>query len=190
MSEKDIFADVLRNILEGLMFHNQMIMYFDYMGLTGLADLQRCRFRDENKEMMHLQRYFVECYGTVPNEANVEARNYIPMEWQSDDRALLRAEQKRDFVKFGIETWKDWEDKSKARYSKAYFDLSDVQDAGGTERLGLLVQSVEQELRYVSGLMDRLRGCDYDMIAVVELDRCAVKEYKKFMKGVMKEYEY
>lgn len=184
MNEKDIFADVLRNVLEGLMFHNQMIMYFDYLGLTGFADLQRQRFKDENQEMVSLQRYYVECYGLIPNEANVEARNYIPPEWWEDDRTLITAERKREFVKFGIETWRDWEVKSKARYSKAYFDLDGVRDAGATERLGILVQHVERELRYVSGLMTKLRGCDYDMIAMVEMDRCVMKDYKRFMKGV------
>jgi hypothetical protein len=56
MREIDVFKDVIRNMVEGTMFHNQMIQYFEYLGLSGFAELQKIRFEDENNEMVKLQQ--------------------------------------------------------------------------------------------------------------------------------------
>lgn len=182
MREIDVFKDVIRNMVEGTMFHNQMIQYFEYLGLSGFAELQKIRFEDENNEMVKLQRYIVEVYGLVVGDINPDSRNYIPQEWSENLRENLENGQIWEYVKFGVETWKDWESNSRGLYGRAYFDLSDLRDAGGSERIMEVVRETEKEMRFAYELMCLLRGAYYNSGCVSLLDGEIVKMYKRFYK--------
>ena len=182
MREIDVFKDVIRNMVEGTMFHNQTIQYFEYLGLNGFAELQKIRFEDENNEMVKLQRYIVEVYGVVVGDINPDSRNYIPQEWSENLRENLENGQVWEYVKFGIETWKDWESKSRDLYGKKYFELSDLRDAGGSERIMKVVNETEMEMRFAYELMCLLRGTYYNSSCVSLLDDKIVKMYKRFYK--------
>ena len=182
MREIDVFKDVIRNMVEGTMFHNQMIQYFEYLGLSGFAELQKIRFEDENDEMVKLQRYIVEVYGVVVGDINPDSRSYIPQEWSENLRESLENSQVWEYVKFGIETWKDWESKSRDLYGKRYFELSDLRDAGGSERIMEVVKETEREMRFAYELMCLLRGAYYNSGCVSLLDGKIVKMYKRFYK--------
>lgn len=182
MREIDVFKDVIRNMVEGTMFHNQMIQYFEYLGLSGFAELQKIRFEDENNEMVKLQRYIVEVYGVVVGDINPDSRNYIPQEWSENLRESLENGQVWEYVKFGVETWKDWESKSRDLYGKRYFELSDLRDAGGSEQIMEVVKETEREMRFAYELMCLLRGAYYNSGCVSLLDGKIVKMYKRFYK--------
>lgn len=181
MREIDVFKDIIRNMVEGTMFHNQMIQYFEYLGLSGFADLQKIRFEDENDELVKLQRYVVEVYGIVVGDVKPDSRNYIPQEWFESLRENLENSQIWEYVKFGIETWKDWESKSRNLYGKLYYDLSDLRDAGGSERIMKVVVETENEMRFAYELMCLLRGTYYNGCMSL-LDGKVVKMYKEFNK--------
>lgn len=182
MREVDEIRVVVNNMIEGTMFHNQMIQYFEYLGLRGFSDLQKIRFRDENYELVRLQRYVIDTYGVVVGESNPDRRSYIPTEWGDEVRERIDSRSRKDYVRFGVETWKDWEDKSKSVYGNAYFNLNDLRDAGGSERILKVVEDTEKELHFVYGLMDLLIYSDYDANVISLLDKDVVKMYEKFCK--------
>lgn len=182
MREIDVFKDVIRNMVEGTMFHNQMIQYFEYLGLTGFAELQKIRFFDENDELVKLQKYVVDVYGVVINDVNPDSRTYISQEWCENKRENISASESENYVRFGIETWKDWENKSKDFYGKCYFELNDLRDASGSERIMLLIKETEMEMKFAYNLMVKLQNSNYNAVTTTMVDKCIVHEYKKFYK--------
>ena len=182
MREIDVIRVVVNNMIEGIMFHNQMIQYFEYLGLKGFSDLQKIRFEGENKDLVELQRYVIDTYGVVVGETNPDSRSYIPAEWGEELRERIDVDNRKDYVRFGIETWKYWEDKSKKVYGNAYFNLNDLRDAGGSERILKVVEGTEKELHFVYDLMCKLKGSEYDSVVVSLMDKDVVKMYEKFWK--------
>lgn len=180
MREVDCFRVAVNNMIEGTMFHNQMIQYFEYLGLSGFSKLQCIRFRDENSEMVCLQRYVIRTYGVVVGESNPDSRSYIPQEWGEKLRETIV--DGSEYVKFGVETWKDWEERSKKKYNSVYFDLCDLRDAGGSERILKVVKETEKELHFVYDIMCKLRNCNYDSVSVNIMNDNIVDMYKMFNK--------
>ena len=182
MREIDVFKDVNRNIVEGTMFHNQMVQYFEYLGLSGFANLQKIRFEDENDELVKLQRYVVEVYGVVVGDVKPDSRTYIPQEWSKNKRENIENSEIENYVRFGIETWKDWESNTKDFYDRCYFELNDLRDASGSERIMDIIRETEKEMRFAYELMCLMRGMFYNSVGVSLLDNKIVKMYKKFYK--------
>ena len=188
MREMDVFGDILRHMVEGTMFHLQMAQLFCYLGLSGFSTLQERRFLDENRTMMDLERFVIETLGTIPDTGAVEARNYLPAEWHDDPREILQPDQIGEYVKFGVETWKDWEEKTKTLYNRCYYSLDDLRSAYASDEVMKILRGTGDELRYVYALSSKLRGCQYDMPTIALMDGGIVKEYERFMKEVKNRY--
>lgn len=172
------------------MFHLQMAQMFYYLGLTGFGKLQERRFLDENQTMMALERFVVETVGIIPDTGAVEARNYLPAEWHDEPREMLQAEQFGEYVKFGVETWKDWEEKTKTLYDRCYHSLEDLRSGYAADEAMDILRGTGDELRYVYNLSSKLRECQYDMATVVLMDRDVIKDYGKFKKEVRNKHGY
>lgn len=182
MREVDVFKDVIRNVIEGTMFHSQMIQYFDYLGLDGFAKLHKIRFERENAELVELFKYVVEVYGVAIGDVKPDSRNFIPEEWYEGLRESVRDEDRVNYIRFGVESWKDWESKSKSLYGQRYFELNDLRDAGGSEKIMDIVRGTEMELRFAYNLMCKLRNSGYDVGTITLLDNEVLGMYKKFYK--------
>lgn len=181
MNVMDIISAAVRHMVEGLMFHDQMMQFFLYLGMPGLARLQEKRYLDESRAMADLQKYAIRAYGMIASDSGTSARDYIPSTWRDSPRNLVDLRGTED-ARVALETWEGWEADTKKLYSQLYFQAGEVRDAGASEKMAELVRGVDKEHRFVSELVARARAVDHDPGAMALIDASVCEDYKKFMK--------
>lgn len=181
MNVMDIISTAVRHMVEGLMFHDQMMQFFLYMGLPGLARLQEKRYLSESKAMARLQRYAVQAYGTIPSDSGTNARDYIPSTWRDSPRNLVDLRGMEN-ARVALETWEGWEADTCKLYGQLYFQAGEIRDAAASETLAELVRDADKEHRFACELSDKVKALEADPGALALIDACVCKDYEKFVK--------
>lgn len=189
MEINEILRSVVENQVNGLMFHSQMMAYFDFLGLNGFADVQRCRYESEGKEMLQFRRFYVQMFDAVSDTGDVNTNNdVVPAQWKElGYRRRFDISGLASGVKFAFERWVDWEEHSLNVYGKARYYCDEIRCAEASLKVDELVKDTERELRYVKDLAFKLRNVDWDSYTVLLMQKDSVKEYKKWMKLDRKE---
>lgn len=181
MNVMDIISAAVTHMVEGLMFHDQMMQYFLYLGLPGLASLQEKRYLAESKAMARLQGYSIQAYGMIASDSATDARDYIPSAWKDSPRNLVDLRGMEN-ARIALETWEGWEADTRKLYGQLYFQAGEIRDAGASERLAELVRDADKEHRFVNELLDRVMATESDPGAMALIDANVCSDYKNFMK--------
>ena len=59
MTCEEIFSKLDARRIKGMMFHQQMADYFDFLNLKGYSCLHRHRFMEETKSLAKLHNYYI-----------------------------------------------------------------------------------------------------------------------------------
>lgn len=186
MRALDVVAEMLGRMVEGTMFHLQMVQYFSYLGLRGFAELHRKRFLEENTCMVDLQRFAVETTGMIPGNGQVEARSYLPNEWMDKMRETESERTLDEYVRYAMEAWKEWEEQTRNLYSRCYYALDDMREGYLADEAMRHVRETGDEMLFAYNLICWMREVDYDRLAIVQMDKDVVRKYGKYMKVVRK----
>lgn len=181
MNVMDIISAAVRHMVEGLMFHDQMMQFFLYLGMPGLARLQEKRYLDESRAMAELQQYAIRAYGMIASDSGTSARDYIPSTWRDSPRNLVDLRGTED-ARVALETWEGWEADTRKLYGQLYFQAGEIRDAAASERLAELVRDADKEHRFVAELLARAMAVETDQGAMALIDASVCEDYKKFMK--------
>nr|DAP21441.1 MAG TPA: hypothetical protein [Caudoviricetes sp.] len=166
MDVAEIFAALDAHIVKGLMMHAQMADYYDFLNLHGYKRLHEYRFFCESAEMRGLHRYYVNHYGKLIPESDVENPHVIPSGWYAYRRSDVSPEEKKRFIRDAFAKWESWEAETKALYQKSYSELCDIGEIAAACKVREMVSDVDQELKCVSRMRLNLAMIDYDLPTV------------------------
>ena len=140
-----------------------------YLGFEGFAKIHHYQFYDETHEMKMVNEYAVEHLNCLIYNEQVDAKKYIPSEFRNVKRNDVNRLDKRDVIRYIMETWIAWETATKELYSNFEVHLSENHDIASTLFVDKLIHGVDYELRRATDLLTLLQSCDYDLDTMVVL---------------------
>ena len=178
MRVNDVFSRIHDRQIEGTMMHHALDMYFEFVGLSGFADMQGMRYISEHEAMVRLEKYFIRHYNMLLNANELNIREYAPESWYEHTRYDFNKEDKEVAVKNFLEMWVQWEKDSKKVYEVAYGDLCDLREFAGAMFVKKLVCEVDYELAFAEQMYLELIGSDFDIVRIQEINSEICKKYK------------
>lgn len=184
-SVNDIFSKICERQIGGIMLHEQLADYFDFLGHSGFMQEQEYRYLVESLKLRDTRRYFIKHYNLLTNKLNVGAKGYIPSAWYGFDRREVIASAKKNAVKYCFNTWYDWELESKKIYETCYYELNELRDLSSALFVKGLVNGVNSELEEIDSVRLKLGDIEYNL-SDVNMTQCGNehKKYKKFVERV------
>ena len=85
----DAFAKVSDHMIEGMMMHEQMADYYNFLGLEGFKRLHEYHFLCETISMRRIHRYFIDHCNQLLPVANTKHIDVIPVEWSNFTRQAV-----------------------------------------------------------------------------------------------------
>lgn len=78
MTIEDIFAELAAHMIKGLMVHDQMRDYYDFLNLKGYAKCHEYHYWEESKNYLCLKHYYFKHHNRLIKEMPIENPKIIP----------------------------------------------------------------------------------------------------------------
>lgn len=163
MTVEEIFRTISSHMIKGVMIHEQLADYYDFLNLHGYKRCHEYHSKCEMKGMRKLHRYFINHYNRLIEEEVIENPDVIPASWYRYTRQEVDANTKRSAVKSGIERWVSWEEETKTLYEKMYKELMEIGEVAAAKRLCRNIHDVDKELKWAQRKHINLVTSDYDI---------------------------
>lgn len=180
MTVAEVFQRIKAHQIEGIMFHDQMRQYFDFLNLHGFKRMHEWNYKEESNALVKVDSFYMNHENTFIPETSVNTASQIPANWRSYHRQDVDATTKRRAVKDAMSKWVEWERQTKVLYSRMYTELLNVGAIDSADFIGKnLVLDVSDELKFAERLYMELENCDYDMVYLAEIQPEYHKRFKK-----------
>lgn len=181
---EETFSNISGHMVKGLMIHDQMSNYFNFLGLPGFQREQEYHFYEEVVAYRKLIRYYLDHYNKLPVEPQFDNPAVIPSNWYKYARQDVDTSTKRNSIRDGFTKWIDWEKETKSLYEKAASDLYMDGSVAGSIVVEKLVQDVDQELARAEEEMLLLESMGYDLVQLSDMQDRIEKKYEKKLKEI------
>lgn len=183
MTVEEIFTKINNCMLEGVMLHDQLASYYDFLSLAGYKRCHKCHTEEEMRERRKLLEYYTCHYGRAAPEVQAADPHVIPANWNGHVRSDVDANTKRRAVKDGFTRWNEWEKSAKKLYEKAFKELFELGEIAAAMRVGELIKDVDCELKGIEKETLKLASVDYDINFIYESQPEIHEKYKHKMNG-------
>lgn len=175
MVVEDVFERLKKHMLEGMVFHDQMSRYYDFLSLKGYKRCHEYHYFGEILGYRKLCRYFMNHYHTFIPYTDMDDPKVIPENWYRYSRQEVDSSTKKAAVKSGIEKWVKWEKDTKKLYQAMYKELMALDEVAAAQLIGCYVEDVSCELKYAERKHLDLEAIDYDLPTIV-FEQCELHE--------------
>ena len=182
MTVDEIFSELSAHMVKGLMIHDQMADYYDFLSLRGYKKAHEYHYKREMCYYRKLHRYYINHFGKLIAEKQIENPESIPSSWYRYSRGEVDANTKRTAVKNGIERWVAWEKETKSLYQMAYRELMAAKEEAAALFLQECVQAVDCELKWAERKEIELSSVDYSLAFIIGEQKHIHDKYKGKMK--------
>lgn len=177
MTVEEIFSKLSAHMIEGMMFHEQMANYYDFLNLKGYKRCHEYHYFCETICHRKLQRYFINHYNKLIPDIPLNTSSAIPSSWYKYTRQDVDTATKRKETGNGVTKWITWEKETKALYTEMYQALEEIQECSAAEMVLKLIEDVDREIKYAERKQLDLKAIDYDMSVIIP---CQKKIHNKF----------
>lgn len=146
MTVEEIFSKLDNHIIKGLMIHEQMMNYYNFLGLYGYKKCHEYHYMCETMTHNKLNNYYITHYDKLIDESAIEIPEIIPSSWYKYTRQDVDASTKKNAVKMGLEKWVDWERETKNLYEEMFSELMQIGEVSGAMFVRCLIKDVDHEL--------------------------------------------
>jgi hypothetical protein len=182
MTVEEIFATIGAHMIGGMMTHEALANYYDFLGLKGYKRCQEYHYLDETISYRSVCRYFINHHGKLILDSKVDDIEIIPTSWYAHERMDVDTATKRQAVKDGYLKWRKWELETLELYKKLHKELLELNEIADASKVECLICDVSQELKWIDRDILDLEAVDYDIVYIVECQKCLHEKYKKKMK--------
>lgn len=167
MAAGDIFAKLSQHMVQGIMFHEGMVDYYNFMNLPGYAACHCWHAKCEAKSRRALREWYIRhCGRLVPHHAN-SAQDVIPANWYNYTQMEVSPSDIQKAVRDGLEKWVEWETQTKAMYENAYSALMQEGHIAAACFVRDLVLDVSEELATAQRYLLNKKAGGYDIGAIL-----------------------
>lgn len=182
MTIDEIFSELSGHLIKGLMLHDQMSDYYDFLSLRGYKRCHEYHYKKEMCSYRRLHRYFINHYGKLIEEKRIDDPEAIPSSWYRYKRNEVDASTKRSAVRAGVEKWVAWEKDTKELMQRAYRELMQANEEAAAIFLQDFIADVDCELKYAERKAIDLDAVDYNLAYIIGEQTRLHDKYKGKMK--------
>ena len=86
---EEIFHELANHMMKGILLHQELIHYYDFLHLCGYKKCHEYHYLEENQGYRKLYHYYVKHYNKLIELENVERPNIIPDSWYKHKKKML-----------------------------------------------------------------------------------------------------
>jgi len=146
MTVSEIFSRLKTHILEGMVFHDEMVRYYSFLGLHDHAEKHMERYEDETKGYRKLCGYYLSRYNELIPERPMERPEVIPESWYRYEMRDVDPNTRENAMRTGHEKWVRWEQATKSLYEEMCRELFNQGEVAASMFLSCYVKDVDEEL--------------------------------------------
>lgn len=167
MTVEEIYSKLAQHMTEGIMIHEQLANYYDFLGLHGFKRCHEYHFLKEICEYRSLCRYYINHRNALIPYLPVQDPKIIPDNWQKFTRQAVDTATKKNAVKNGFTLWESWERETKKLYEQMYKELLELGEVACAEEVLQFVHGADKELKKAERETLKLKTSDFDMPTIV-----------------------
>ena len=183
MTVEEIYSKIANHMIKGMMTHEQLANYYDFLGLEGYKRCHEYHYIKETCEYRSLCRYFINHHNKLIPYSDVENPNIIPSAWYSHIRDDVDTTTKRNAVKSGLTVWVNWEKETKKLYEDMYNELIKIGEVASAFKVKELICNVDCELKKAERYHLNKKATDYDILLIIEEQHKKHEKYRKKMEN-------
>ena len=186
MTVDEIFKKLVSHMKKGIMIHQDLEKYYDFLNLCGYKKCHQYHYLDENYNYKKLYHYYVSHFNKLIEE-DVKKQNVIPTSWYQYLKSNVDIQTKRQAVELGMKIWIDWEKETKKFYQNMYAELVAQGEIAAAMFLQSYICNVSDQLKCAEKKMLDIKATNYDICFIVESQKQLHKKYKKKIKSFFNE---
>lgn len=186
MTVDEIYAELSAHMIKGIMIHEQMANYYDYLGLKGYKRCHEYHYIAETCAHRGLNRYFINHHNKLIPHRDVDNPNLIPNVWYSHPRQDVDGNTKKSAVRTGLTTWVNWERETKKLYEQMYKELIDIGEVASALKIEELICDVDCELKKAERYLLDKEAIGYDIKEIIGEQKSKHHKYDKKMRKEFK----
>ena len=184
MTCEEIFSELAAHMIKGMMIHEQLANYYDFLGLKGYKRCHEYHFLHESCMFRKLNRYYINHYNKLIPEKKVDDPQVIPNTWYRYTRQEVDSGTKKNAVKTGLERWVAWERETKELYQSMYQEVVNNGSIAAALFIECLIKDVDCELKKAERYHLNKLATNYDMIDIIEEQKHKHAKYKEMTEKV------
>ena len=182
MTVDEIFGKLSVHGVEGMMIHDQLAKYYDFLNLHGFKRVHEYHFLCETIAHRKLHRYFTNRYNRLVTDSPVDSSSVIPESWYRYKRQEVDKATKRSAIEKGFAEWVKWETETRELYNEMYHELEELGEYSAAEYVCNMIRDVDKELKCAERKQIELEAVDYDMVFISQKQCKLHDKYKKKVK--------
>ena len=190
MTVSEIFGKISAHMVEGMMFHEQMADYYDFLGFEGYSCCHKWHYICETMSRSCVHEFYIEHYNKLLMDGKVDSGSIIPTNWNNVSRFDVDISVRKNAVKAGITEWLSWERKTHDLYLSMHKELMTLNESTAAHKVADLIADVEDEIHAAEKKFLELSAVGYDMTYILDQQRHIIEKYgckrekvKKHVKG-------
>lgn len=187
MTVEEIFTKMASHMLDGVMIHEQLVHYHNFLHLSGYARFHAERCLEESVGYMRLYSYYLSHYNKLIPNVRVAQTNVIPKTWYSHTKKDVDSSTLRSSVKAGLEMWIEWEKDTQKLYQELYTELIELGEIASANYVSECINDVTEELKEAECYYLNKKIRDYDIADIMDEQTKFSKEKCKEICNVIKE---
>jgi hypothetical protein len=177
MTVEEIFIDIINHLLKGVMVHDELANYYDFLALEGYSKCHEYHSIVENRTYRQVMRYYINRYNKFLPEPSVQPANIIPASWKGYTRQDVDVKTRQTAVKTGLEEWLKWEKNTKAFLQERYNNLTALNEIAAAEMVKKLIKDVDEELYSIEQYHLFKQAINYDMVSIINEQQAKLNHY-------------
>lgn len=179
MTVDEIYAKIAQHMVKGIMIHEQLANYYDFLSLQGYKRCHEYHFLKEMCSYRSICRYFINHHNKLVPYLPVDNPKVIPDSWYKYTRQDVDSATKKSAIKNGLTIWNDWEKETKKLYEQMYKELMNINEVASALKIKELICDVDCELKKVERYSINLKAIDYNLEIIVPDQKKTHEKYRK-----------
>ena len=184
MDIQKLFNQIINHMLEGMMVHEQLANYFNFLALEGYKCCHNYHYIEESSSYRRIQQYYIDHYNRILPEPQPSIIKVIPPNWYDITRQDISVNAKKEGIQKGILAWRNWEYETKKLYEQTYNQLINLGEIAGADKIRKLIIDVDNELAEVEQIQLEVLSINFDLTVIIPEQKALQKEYSKKIKNL------
>ena len=167
MNIEDIYSRIAQRMIRGMMIHQQMTNYYNFLGLPGYSKCHQYHYLEETKSFIDINKFYIQHYNKLIQELPVDASSIIPSNWFQYTRQDVDNDTKRRAIEKGMQTWIEWEQDTKNIYQNLYKECFNIGYIFEAMKIQQLIIDVSEQLAQAKQYYLNKKMIDYDLKEIV-----------------------
>ena len=179
MTVEQIFSEISKHMIEGVMIHSQLADYYNFLGLKGYSKCHEYHYIDESANFRHLSWYYLKHFNKLIPELQNDNPNVIPTSWYKYLRTDVDVATRKTAIQAGIERWVNWENNTKAFYQNMCKELMNINEIAAAQEIRKYISDVDRELATAQQRHLEDKAIEFDIFSIMDKQEHVYKKYAK-----------